>query len=129
VKTIQRSSAYRAGLLAVALILGLQVLNGVACYELSPGFHLVALGLVIIAFLPGVVALLSKNPLRAVGAAILFAPWLAFAYYTDCVLPPKGPASSMSYLAVVVYGFPSAAIGAWATAPFLKTLRVRVGDA
>jgi hypothetical protein len=129
VKTIQRSSAYRAGLLATAFILGLQVFNGAACYRLSLGFHLAALGLVVVAFLPGIASLFSRNPLRAVGAALCFAPWLAFAYYTDCVLPPKGPASSMTYLAVVVYGLPSAALGAWATAPLLAALRVRVGDA
>jgi hypothetical protein len=35
----------------------------------------------------------------------------------------------MTYLAVVVYGLPSAALGAWATAPLLAALRVRVGDA
>lgn len=128
-KIIQRGSAYRAGLIAVALVLCLQVFNGVACYGLSLGFHLMSLGLVLVAFLPGLVSLFLKNPLRAIGAAVCFAPWLALAHYTDCVLPPKGPASSMSYLAVLVYGFPSAAIGAWMTAPVLRALQLRVSDA
>ena len=30
------------------------------------------------------------GPLRAVGACLLFAPWLVFAYYTDCVRPYQG---------------------------------------
>jgi len=129
VKSIHRDIALRAGSLAVAFVLGLQVFNGAACYQLSLGFHLAALALVAFAFLPGIASLFTSNPLRAVGAAVLFSPWLVFAYYTDCVLPPKGPASSMTYLAVVVYGLPSAALGAWATAPVLAALRVRVGDA
>lgn len=127
--TIQKPAALRLGLLATATIAGLQVFSGVACYSLSPGYHLAALGLVCLAFLPGLASLLSRNPLRAVGAALLFAPWLALAYYTDCVLPPKGPASSMSYLAVLVYGLPSAAIGALLTSPVLRLLRVNVSDA
>ena len=127
-KSIQRTTAFRAGLFATALIIGMQIFNGFACYELSFGFHLLAIGFVLFAFLPGLVSLFSKNPLRTVGAALLFAPWLVFAYSTDCILPPKGPASSMSYLAVLVYGLPSAAIGAWATGHILAALRVRVGD-
>ena len=128
-KTIPKAAALRAGLLATTFIVGLQLFNGFACYSLSLGYHLAALGLVVFAFLPGLASLLTKNPLRAVGAALLFAPWLALAYYTDCVLPPKGPASSMSYLVVVVYGLPSAAIGALVTSPLLRLLHVNVSDA
>jgi len=129
VHTIPKATALRIGLLATALIVALQLFNGIACYSLSLGYHFAAFGLVGFAFLPGLISLLSRNPLRAVGAAILFAPWLGLAYYTDCVLPPKGPASSMSYLAVVFYGFPSAAIGALATGPLLRLLHVNIRDA
>ena len=128
-KIIQRATALKAGIFATAAVLVLQIFNGVACYQLSFGFHLLAIGLVCIGFLPGLASLLSKNPLRTVGAAVCFAPWLLIAYYTDCVLPPRGPASSMTYLAVLVYGLPTAAIGAWATGPILSALQVRVGDA
>lgn len=113
----------------MAVVVGLQLFNGVACYRLSLGYHLAAFGIVGLAFLPGLVALLSRNPLRTVGAALLFVPWLTLAYYTDCVLPPKGPASSMSYLVVVVYGFPCAAIGALVTGPLLRLFRVEVSEA
>jgi len=129
VNTIPRSSALRIGLLSAAVVFGVQLFNNVACYRLTLGFHLAAFGLVALAFLPGLLALLSKNPLRTAGAALLFVPWLALAYYMDCVLPPRGPASSMSYLAVVVYGLPSAAIGALVTGPLLRLFRVEVGDA
>lgn len=114
---------------ATASVFGLQVFNGVACYRLSIGFHILAMALVCVAFLPGLASLLSKNPLRTIGAAVCFTPWLLYAYYTDCVLPPRGPASSMTYLAVLVYGFPTAALGAWATALILSALHLRVGDA
>jgi hypothetical protein len=129
VKSISRTTALTVGLLATAAIAGLQLFNGFACYELSLGYHLAALALVALAFLPGIVCLASKNPLRTAGAALLFAPWLVIAFYIDCVVPPKGPASSMSYLMVVVYGFLSSAIGALITAPALRLLRVEVTDA
>jgi hypothetical protein len=129
VKSISKATALRVGLLATAAIVGLQLFNGFACYHLSLGYHLAALALVGLAFLPGLVCLPSKNPLRAAGAALLFAPWLAVAFYLDCVLPPNGPASSMSYLAVVVYGFLSSAIGALITGPVLRLFRVNISDA
>jgi hypothetical protein len=132
--TIQRcnmpkSTALSIGLLATAAVAGLQLFNGFACYKLSLGYHLAALALVALAFLPGIVCLASKNPLRTAGAALLFAPWLVTAFYIDCVVPPKGPASSMSYLMVVVYGFLSSTLGALITAPVLRLLRVGVTDA
>ena len=129
VKSIPRSTALSFGLLATAAVVALQLFNGIACYDLSLGYHLAALALVGLAFLPGLVCLPSKNPLRTAGAALLFAPWLVIAFYVDCVLPPKGPASSMSYLMVVIYGFLSSAIGALITAPLLRLLRVDVRDA
>ena len=129
VNTIPRTSALRIGLVSIVVLMALQLFNGVVCYGLSPGYHLVAFGLVSLAFLPGLVALFSRNPLRTVGAALLFAPWLVLAYYTDCVLPPRSAASSMSYLMVVVYGLPSAAIGALITAPVLRLFRLTVIDA
>jgi hypothetical protein len=129
VKTIPKTLALRIGLASIVVLMTLQLFNGVVCYGLSPGYHLVAFGLVSLAFLPGLVALYSRNPLRTVGAALLFAPWLVIAYYTDCVLPPRSAASSMSYLMVVVYGLPSAAIGALITAPILRLFRLTVIDA
>ena len=129
VKSIPRSTALSVGLLASAAVVALQLFNGFACYDLNLGYHLAALALVGLAFLPGLVCLPSKNPLRTAGAALLFAPWLVIAFYIDCVLPPRGPASSMSYLMVVVYGFLSSAIGALITGPALRLLNVDVTDA
>jgi hypothetical protein len=126
VKSIPRSTALNVGLLATVAVIGLQLFNGIACYKLSLGYHLAALALVGLAFLPGLVCLMSKNPLRTAGAALLFVPWLGIAFYVDCVLPPKGPASSMSYLMVVFYGFLSSAIGALLTDPLLRLIRVDV---
>jgi hypothetical protein len=128
VKSIPRTTALSVGLLATAAVVGLQLFNGFACYDLSLGYHLAAIALVALAFLPGLVCLVSKNPLRTAGAALLFAPWLVIAFYIDCVVPPKGPASSMSYLMVAVYGFLSSAIGALITVPVLRLLRVEISD-
>ena len=57
---------------------------------------------------PALVSLVTSNPLRAVGACALLAPWLVFAYYTDCVRPYSGGGASMVYVAVLLWGTPSA---------------------
>jgi hypothetical protein len=128
-KSIPRLTALSIGLLATAALVGLQLFNGTACYDLSLGYHLAALALVGLAFLPGLVCLPSKNPLRTAGAALLFAPWLVMAFNVDYAPPPKGPASSMSYLMAAIYGFISSTIGAVITAPLLCLLREKVGEA
>ena len=76
---------------------------------------------------PAVISLFTANPLRAVGACLLFAPWLDLAYYTDCVRPYSGGRSSMIYVAVLLWGTPSAfLVGALLTGPILRLLRIRV---
>lgn len=126
VTTISRRSALRFGLISIAIVIGLELFNGVVCYHHGVEGQLIGLSLVAIGFLPGLGVLFSKNPLRTVGAAMLFAPWLLFAFYTDCVRPYQGGGASMIYVAVVMYGFPCAAVGALLTGPVLKFLRITV---
>ena len=128
VTNISRAAARRAGLIAVATVIGLELINGMACYHHGIKAQLISLAFVAVGFLPGLVALFTKNPLRTVGAAILFAPWLMIAFYTDCVRPYQGGGASMIYVAVVMYGLPCAAVGALITGPVLKFLRFGVSD-
>lgn len=128
--TISRSAASRAGVLAIIAVIGLQTFNCVACYHQNISGYLegmlifVAPALVIAA-----IALLSSNPLRAVSACVFFAPWLMFAYYTDCVAPYAGGGASMIYVVVLLWGVPSALIGALVGAVLFKIFGVKVADA
>jgi hypothetical protein len=127
--TITRSSALRVGLLGVAAVLAMELFNGSTCYKHNLVSQLVALAFVAVGFYPGLSALRSESPIRAAGASLLFVPWLAYAYYVDCVLPYQGGGASMVYVAVVVLGLPSAALGAFLTVPVLKAFGVVVSDA
>lgn len=127
-RRIPSAKAFRLGLLATGAVVALELFNGAACYGHGVRAQLVSLGFVAVGFLPGVIALASKNPLRTVGAALLFAPWLLLAFYTDCVRPYQGGGASMIYVALVLYGFASSAVGALLTGPVLRRLRVAVGD-
>ncbi len=129
VKTIPRTSALRLGLLAVAGVVALELFNGMTCYHHGLRSQIVAFGFVAVGFLPGLIALFTRNPLRTIGAALLFAPWLVVAYYTDCVRPYQGGGASMIYIVVTLYGLPSAAVGALLTGPVLRRLGLSVGDA
>ena len=107
----------------------LQAFNSFACYGHDLRGYLGALGFVAIPLLPAVFALFTKNPFRAVGAALLFAPWLLFAYYTDCVRPYQGGGASMIYVAVLMYGLPCALIGALLAGPVLRGLGITIAEA
>lgn len=125
---ISKGLAMRIGLISVAVVICFEVFNGLACYHHNLNTQLIAFGFVATGFLPGLAALFSKNPLRTVGAALLFVPWLILAYYTDCVRAYQGGGASMIYIAVVMYGFPSALIGAFVTGPILKFFKIIVSD-
>jgi hypothetical protein len=72
---------------------------------------------VLIPLLPAFISLVSANPLRAVGACLLFAPWLFLACDGD----------SMIYVAVVLWGTPCSIIGALVTGRTMRALGVSVG--
>jgi hypothetical protein len=124
-----RSSALRLAWISIAVVVGLELFNGLVCYHHTLRSQLVAFLFVLVGFLPGLLALPTKNPLRTVIAALLFAPWLLLAYYTDCVRPYQGGGASMIYIAVVMYGLPCSALGALSAGPLLRLLRISVRDA
>ena len=117
------------GLVAVAGVGLLQAFNSFACYDHDLLGYLGALGFIAIPMLPAVVALFTKNPLRAVVASLLFAPWLLFAYYTDCVRPYQGGGASMIYVGVLLYGLPCALIGALLAGPALRGIGITTAEA
>ncbi len=127
---LSRSVAFGAGVLSIIAVIGLQTFNGVVCYHQNVSDYLEALLIFVSpALLIAVIALLTSNPLRAVGACAFFAPWLMCAYYTDCVAPYSGGGASMIYVVVLLWGVPSALIGALVSGALWKMLGVEVVDA
>src|ERR1700722_146489 len=127
---LSRSVAFRAGVLAIIAVIGLQTFNGAVCYHQNVSSYLEALLIFVSpALVIAAIALLTGNPLRAVGACVFFAPWLILAYYTDCVAPYSGGGASMIYVVVLLWGVPSALIGALVSGPLFKVLGIEVVDA
>jgi hypothetical protein len=124
---ISRRQALTTGMTAIALVIALQAFNSVGCYRHTLQTFVQVVGMfVLVPLLPALVSLLTANPLRAVGACLLFAPWLVLAYYTDCVRPYQGGGASMIYVAVLMWGTPCAIIGALLTGPAMRLLGVSV---
>jgi|GEM_PF-632450 hypothetical protein len=124
---IDRTRARIHGVAAILGVVGLQAFNSAACYKHGIGEFLAALGtFLLVPLLPPLIALATANPLRAVGGCLLFAPWLVFAYYTDCVRPYAGGGASMVYVAVLLWGTPSSILGVLVTGPILRVLGFRV---
>jgi hypothetical protein len=124
---LTRKRALICGTAAVIGVIALQAFNSFSCYHMTFSQFLSAWTLfVLIPLIPAFISLMTANPLRAVGACLLFAPWLVLAYCTDCVRPYTGGGASMIYVAVLLWGTPSAALGALLTGPLLRALRVTV---
>lgn len=114
--TISRRKARWIGVAAIVAVLLLQSFNSIACYHHGfVEFVSATVFFVGIPLLPALVSLALSNPLRAVGACLLFAPWLLLAYYTDCVQPYSGGGASMIYVAVLMWGTLTSLIGALIT--------------
>lgn len=125
--TIKRSRATLWGLAFIVLVVSIHAFTSFACYKndlltfmLSSGMFL---GIPLIAAFAG---LISKNPLRAIGACFLFIPWLIFAYHTDCIRPYAGGGASMIYVAVLIWGTPSAIAGALIVGPISRLLGLKI---
>lgn len=101
-----------ASLLSVLAIAFLQAINSFGCYDHDLLSYLKALTFIAVPMLPALVCVVARKPARAVAASIFFAPWLVFAFYTDCVRPGVGGGASLAYATVMLYGFPSALLGA-----------------
>lgn len=124
---IQRTRARLAGILAITAVVALQAVLGFGCH--GQDLHAFAVGFgvfVLPPLVPALVALGTANPLRAVGACALFAPWLLWAGYVGCIRPDAGGGASMAYVPVLLYGFPSAVLGALLAGPVCRRLGIAI---
>lgn len=127
-KELTRKQAVRYGIAAIAGVCAVQAFNSIVCYHMTLGQFIGASAIfVFIPLVPAFVSLLTANPLRAVGASLFFVPWLGLAYYTDCIRPYAGGGASMIYVAVLLWGTPSAIVGALVSGLVLRLAGVRVG--
>ena len=127
--TIPRRRAVGLGVLAIGVVLLVAAFNGFACYDHDlPTFVLTTTLFVVPALVPALVSLVLPNPLRAVGACVLFVPWLLFAYYVDCIRPYAGGGASMVYVAVLLWGTQSAVLGALVTGIVTRALGIVVAE-
>ena len=127
--TLQLSprQARRAGWAAIAVVLLLQAFNSFGCYQQDFATFAKSTAFFLgIPLLPAFIALATRNPLRAVGACALFAPWLLLAYYTDCVKPYEGGGASMVYVAVLMWGTITAWLGFLLTPLVTRRLGIEV---
>ena len=124
---LTRSRARQIGIAAIVGILLLQAFISFSCYEHDLLDYLLAVGLFLLPpLLPALLSLLRANPLGAVGACALLAPWLIYAYYFDCIRPYSGGGASMIYIAVLLYGTPCAILGALITPWLAKKMGIEV---
>jgi hypothetical protein len=126
---ITRTRALKLGAAAIAGILLLQALIGFGCYQQDFAMFLTGvLWFLAIPLLPAVMSLLRANPLGAVGACLLIAPWMLFAGYVDCIKPYAGGGASLAYVGVLLFGTPSAIVGALLTPWLCRKLRLIVSN-
>jgi hypothetical protein len=123
---ITRNRAQVIGVSAIGIVVLLQAVNSFGCYEHDFTGYLKSLAFISVPMLPALVALFTRNPLRACGASALFAPWLVLAYYTDCIRPYTGGGASMIYIVVVMYGLATALLGALVSGYVLRLFGITV---
>ena len=125
---ISRSQAILCGIAAIVGVIAFQAFSSFACYSHDFFTFLGVLGVfVAVPLIPAGISLATANPLRAVGACLLFIPWLFLAYYTDCVRSYAGGGASMIYIAVLLWGTPSAILGALISGPITRALGISIG--
>lgn len=126
---IEINKARALGAAAIAGVLLLQAFNSFACYQHNLSTYLEVTAFFLgIPLLPAALALFMRNPLRAVGACALLAPWLVLAYYTDCVLPYEGGGASMIYVAVLMWGTLTSLIGFLFTPWITRRLGIEIAE-
>lgn len=88
---IRRPRARLAGILAITVVIALQAVPGFACHGQDLRRFAIGLGVFVLPpLLPALASLATANPLRAVGACALFAPWRLWTGYVDCIRPDAG---------------------------------------
>lgn len=88
---IRRPRARLAGILAITVVIALQAVPGFGCHGQDLRRFAIGLGVFVLPpLLPALASLATANPLRAVGACALFAPWRLWTGYVDCIRPDAG---------------------------------------
>jgi hypothetical protein len=127
--TLTHTQARWIGIAAIAGTVMLHAVIGFGCYRQDLGMFITgALYFLMIPLLPAVFALCRANPLGAVGACLMVAPWMLFAYHIDCVKPYTGGGASLAYVAVILYGTPGAILGALVTPWFTSKAGLQIID-
>ncbi len=127
--TLTRRQARQIGLVAIAGVLLLQAFSSFNCYQHDLIDYVLVVGLFLLPpLLPALLSLPRANPLGAVGACALLAPWLIYAYYFDCIRPYSGGGASMIYIAVLFYGTPGSIIGALITPWLCNKLGLTISE-
>lgn len=114
---------------AIVGILALQAGIGFGCYRQDMGMFISGvLYFLLPPLLPAALSLLRSNPLGAVGACLMIAPWMLFAWYIDCVKPYAGGGASLAYVTVILYGTPGAILGALVTPWLTRKAGLKIID-
>lgn len=117
------------GIAAIVVVLALHGFNTAVCYKQDLAMFITGIGFFLLPpLLPTLIGLATRNPLRAVGAALFIIPWLVFAYYIDCIKPYAGGGASLAYVAVPLYGTPGAILGALITPWVCRRLGITIDD-
>ena len=123
---ISRPRALLIAVGAICAVFFLQALISFGCYKSNFSEYLNICLFVAIPLIPAFVFLGFRNPLPAVGACVFFAPWLIFAWHTICVRPYSGGGDSMIYVAVLIWGTPSAIVGAFLAALVIELKGIEI---
>lgn len=125
--TLTRARAAVVGSAAIAALIALQGAIMVGCYKLDLVSLLGSAGLFLLPpLMPAMLALLCRNPLRAVGACVLVVPWVLWAWVVDCLLPYAGGGASLAQVTVLLGATPCAVLGVLLAGPVMRWLKVEV---
>lgn len=124
---ISYRSAWLVGFAAICAVVAVQAFGSFACYHHDwPTFLSFTAFFVLVPLIPALIALLTRNPLCALGGCLLFVPWLVYAYYFNCVRLGSGGGDSMVYVQLLLYGAGSCLLGVLFTALLMWLLKVQV---
>ena len=124
---VQRKTAMSLGAASIAGLLLLYGFASTSCYKPSIVDGVIAFSIFAgPGLLVAIVGMLSRNPLRAIGASLGIGLWIFLAYYTDCVMPYQGGGASLSFVGVLLWGTPSAIAGLFLVDLICYLMRIEV---
>ena len=112
---------------AILLVFVAQAFSSTFCYDHDlAGFFKLSAVFILPPLVPAMISFFSPNPLYAAGSVLCFLPWIILAFWVDCVLPYQGGGASMMYVAVLLWGIPSAIVGLFVTKLVLVGFKITV---